>query len=208
MRTSTCLLALPILATFACNGPAPAPTEHTEAQSAPVTVKRTDDTPTVARTAPPPLFNPFAQNDAAREGDVVPDPELNLASGKMQLLTPLRGRYVAIVFYGRDGTAEATAEMVGFREQWAGFEAAHVKVFGVSPDDAASHRQFTARLAIPFDLATDGDGKVAKSFGVPIEHGESAMVTYLIDPNGRIAKIWKNPTPGSQAREVLAAASL
>jgi peroxiredoxin Q/BCP len=141
-----------------------------------------------------------------KEGDMAPDVELTLQSGKTMRLSSLRGKTVAIYFYPKDETTGCTVEAQGIRDRWADVQAAGVTVLGVSTQDAASHQHFIEKEKLPFDLAVDKDGAVAQAFQVPLKNGLSARQTFLVDPQGRLKKIWRDVDPKQHAEQILAAA--
>lgn len=90
------------------------------------------------------------------------------------------------------------------RDNFKALEAANVKVFGVSMQDAESHREFIEKYDFQFPLVVD-DGTVAKAFNVPIQMGMASRHSILIGPKGNIRKIWRDVTIGTHAEDVLAA---
>jgi peroxiredoxin Q/BCP len=128
------------------------------------------------------------------------------AAGRVVRLSALLGRPVVVYFYPKDGSPTCTREACAFRDVWAQYEAAGVSVIGVSRDSTESHTTFLRDERLPFALASDPSGKVAKSYGVrELLWGED-RVTFLVDRAGRVAQIWPNVDPGVHAREVLEAA--
>ena len=135
---------------------------------------------------------------AIEEGKAAPAFTLTDTQGEKVALRNLKGEWVVLYFYPRDDTPGCTKEACGFRDLWGEIEAMGVQVFGVSPDDAASHQKFTARYELPFNLLSDPDKKVmAKygAFGEKMMYGKKTMgvirSTVIIDPKGKVAKHWK-----------------
>lgn len=140
-----------------------------------------------------------------KEGDIAPDIELSLQNGNKVKLASLKGKSVAIYFYPKDDTPGCTVEAQGIRDTWADLSAANIAVYGVSTQDAESHKQFIDKQNLPFDLVVDADESVAKAFGVPVRLGFAKRQTFLIGPDGKIKKIWRDVTPAGHAAEILAA---
>lgn len=139
-----------------------------------------------------------------REGQPAPNVELLLQSGQRVPLESLRGKHVVLFFYPEDQTKGCTMEARGVRDAHADFAREGAVVFGVSTQDAASHRAFIDAESLPFDLVVDTDGKVASSFGVEITQGRAARDTVLIDATGVVRKIWRGVSPAEHAELVLA----
>ena len=122
-------------------------------------------------------------------------------------LSSMRGRFAVVYFYPKDGTPGCTAEAWAFRDAWASFSAANVGLLGVSRDSAESHRAFMVKHKLPFALASDEDGGYERAYGVPSALGMSGRVTFLVAPDGKIAKVWPEVDPALHAEQVLQAAS-
>jgi peroxiredoxin Q/BCP len=170
-----------------------------------------DPPPSAATTSKPaPSAAASAANSAPaatlKEGDAAPDLELTLQSGKTLKLSSLKGKTVAVYFYPKDDTPGCTVEAQGIRDNWEQLTAAGITVIGVSLQDAASHQQFIDKYKLPFDLAVDTGGAVAKAFGVPVRGEYASRQTFLIGPDGKIKKVWLDVKPSGHAAEILAAA--
>jgi thioredoxin-dependent peroxiredoxin len=138
-------------------------------------------------------------------GALAPDLAGTTASGERVQLSSSRGHAAVVYFYPMDATPGCTEEACAFRDAFAAYSARGVTIFGVSQDSAESHREFSEHQKLPFPLVSDERGSVTKAYGVPSRLGLSARVTFLIDPSGRVARVWPNVDPGVHAREVLAA---
>ena len=133
-----------------------------------------------------------------------PDFTLPVTGGGKITLSALRGAPVVLFFYPRDDTPGCTKESIGFSGALADFEAAGVKVFGISRDTMAKHDKFTAKHDLTVPLLSDEEGEVTEAYGVWVEknmYGKKSMgierATYLIDAEGRIAQVWhKVKVPG------------
>lgn len=153
-----------------------------------------------------PAKRPDGGEGALPVGAVAPDVTAVDSGGHEVRLSSLRGHPAVVYFYPKDGTPGCTAEACAFRDAWSRFEAAHVTVIGVSADSAESHQEFRREQRLPFPLAADPDGEVARSYGVGKAFFGFDRVTFLVDANGRIARYWPDVDPAVHASEVLAAA--
>jgi peroxiredoxin Q/BCP len=140
-----------------------------------------------------------------KAGDPAPDVSFTLQDGSRVSLASLKGQPVVVYFYPKDDTRGCTIEAEGIRDDYAAFEQAKVKVFGVSTQDAESHMAFIEKFDLPFDLVVDTDGDVAEAFRVPLNRGMAARQTFLIDAAGKIKRVWLDVDPTSHAKELLAA---
>eukprot|EP00752_Nemacystus_decipiens_P001042 g1042.t1 len=153
---------------------------------------------------------------AISEGDAAPDFTMATDGGGSVSLADLKGHWVVLYFYPRDDTPGCTKEACGFRDSIAAFEGLNAKVIGVSRDSVAKHDKFKAKYDLPFTLAADEDGSVCEAYGVWVEksmYGKKSMgierSTFLIDPTGTVAKLWRKvKVPGhvDAVREALQAA--
>lgn len=131
------------------------------------------------------------------KGDLAPDFALNDASGKPVRLLEFRGRKVVLYFYPKDMTPGCTQEACDFRDRYEELQAAGAVVLGVSPDSERSHTKFAEKHGLPFSLLADPGSNVAQAYGVWKQktlYGRSFLgverTTFLIDEDGRIARIW------------------
>jgi len=114
------------------------------------------------------------------------------------------GSPTVVYFYPKDETPGCTKEACAFRDVWAKYEAAGVKLFGVSRDTAASHQAFAGKHKLTFPLISDEDGTWAKAFGVATQLGMYQRVTFLLGRDGKVVKVYDNVNPGVHALDVLA----
>ncbi len=147
-------------------------------------------------------------------GDQAPDFDLETAKGRVAL-RDLRGKRVVLYFYPKDDTTGCTKEACGFRDSMAQFEGADAVVVGVSPDSAASHDRFAEKYGLPFLLASDPDHATADAYGAwgPKKFmGRSyegvLRSTFVIDADGKIARVFPDVKPDGHAEEVLAALTI
>jgi len=138
-----------------------------------------------------------------------PAPEVSGLDGanKTTRLSELRGHAAVVYFYPKDGTPGCTKEACAFRDTWERYARAGVTIFGVSNDSVEKHAKFIAEHHLPFPLVSDESGAVARAYGVPSGIIGFARVSFLVDANGNIAKVWPDVDPGVHANEVLAAAA-
>lgn len=142
---------------------------------------------------------------ALKAGDPAPDVTFTLQDGSRVSLASLKGQPVVVYFYPKDDTRGCTIEAEGIRDDYAAFEQAKVKVFGVSTQDAESHSAFIEKFDLPFDLVVDTDGEVAEAFRVPLNRGMATRQTFLIDAAGKIKRVWLDVEPTGHAKELLTA---
>jgi peroxiredoxin len=126
-------------------------------------------------------------------------------------LASLRGQKVVLYFYPKDATPGCTIEAQGFRDLHDAFAAKGVTILGVSKDTAKKHASFKAKQCLPFTLVTD-EGGLCEAYGVWREktlYGRKYMgiarVTFLIDENGVVERVWDPVKVAGHAQEVLAA---
>lgn len=133
-------------------------------------------------------------------------------SGEKIKLSDLAGSPVVLYFYPKDDTPGCTKEACNFRDRQQELTALGAKVLGVSPDDVASHVKFRDKYTLNFPLLADPDHKVADKYGAWREknmYGKKSMgvqrSTYLIGPDGKIAKVWKRVSVDGHDDQVLEA---
>ena len=150
---------------------------------------------------------------ALSEGDKAPEFSLDSSTGETLSLSDLKGKKVALYFYPRDDTPGCTVEACNFRDSIEELTGAGIVVLGVSGDSIESHNQFIDKFDLNFPLLADEDKAVSDKYGVWVERirdGKTSMgikrVTFLIDEEGTIAKIWPEVKPDGHALEVLEAA--
>jgi peroxiredoxin Q/BCP len=144
-------------------------------------------------------------------GAAAPDVTLPDQDGKTQKLRDRRGQWVLVYFYPRDDTPGCTVEACGVRDEWKAFRAGGVEVLGISADSAASHRKFADKFKLPFTLLADQQKSAIRAFGtwgkkkfMGREFDGILRQSFLIDPAGKIAKIYRKVKPAEHAAEVLA----
>lgn len=145
--------------------------------------------------------------------DTAPDFTLPRDGGGEVSLSDLRGSAVVLFFYPRDDTPGCTKESIGFSEHLQAFADAGVQVFGISRDTVAKHDKFIAKHSLTVPLLSDEDGSVCEAYGVWVEknmYGKKSMgiqrASFLIDAEGKIARIWPKVKVDGHVAEVLDAA--
>lgn len=144
------------------------------------------------------------------EGQEFPFFELNNQDGQTISLEDLKGQKAVIYFYPKDDTTGCTAEACEFRDVMPNIKGA--KVIGISPDTQKSHRKFVDKYNLNFTLLSDTDHLLAEKCGLWAEktmYGRKYMgverTTYLLDEDGKVAKIWRKVQPVGHAAQVQAA---
>lgn len=139
-------------------------------------------------------------------GALAPDFELSDQHGRTHRLSDYQGRWVVLYFYPKNNTPGCTEEACRFRDDIAYFNSIGAQVFGVSVDSVESHAAFAEEHSLPFTLLADVEGKTAKSFGSLRNFGLFKVAqrhSFIIDPDGRIAKIYRSVQPSTHSTEVI-----
>ncbi|MDO8504087.1 MAG: thioredoxin-dependent thiol peroxidase [bacterium] len=131
-------------------------------------------------------------------------------NGKLRTLSEYTGSWVLLYFYPKDDTPGCTKEACVIRDSFAEFKKTGVEVLGVSVDSIASHKKFEEKYGLPFILLADENKEVVKKYGVWApkkfmgrEYFGTHRTSFLINPKGKIAKVYKNVKPEVHAKEVL-----
>ena len=141
-------------------------------------------------------------------GTSAPDFALTTNEGNQASLKDFRGKWVVLYFYPKDFTSGCTLEAHNFQTDLAKYQAANAVILGVSVDTAESHKSFCAKEGLAFKLLSDTDAKVSDTYGSLMEYNGmklSARNTFIIDPQGKIAKVFLKVKPAGHSEEVLSA---
>jgi peroxiredoxin Q/BCP len=145
-------------------------------------------------------------------GSPAPHFELQDDAGVMRKLTDFRGKHVVLYFYPQDDTSGCTKEACNFRDDYSAYQRADVVILGVSPDSVESHAKFKRKFGLPFLLLSDPGHVICDRYGV---WGPKTMMgrsyegvlrtTFLISPDGMIARVFEKVKPAEHSREILEA---
>lgn len=145
-------------------------------------------------------------------GDEAPAFSLKDQDGKTHRLKDYAGQTVVLYFYPKDDTPGCTKEACSFRDNFGAIEEAGAVVLGVSADDAGSHEKFREKYDLPFPLLVDDGAKVASSYGAwgeKVLYGKTVIgmtrSTFIIGPDGKLTKVWKQVKAEGHAEHVLKA---
>ena len=146
-----------------------------------------------------------------QEGDAAPGFEMESDNDGTFRLEDLRGKYVVLYFYPKDDTPGCTTEACSFRDANIDIAAEGAVVLGVSTDSLRSHERFRRKHRLPFPLLSDPEHRVAEAYGVyglkkfmGREYMGVERATFVVGPDGRLAKVWPNVKAAGHAEEVLA----
>ena len=144
------------------------------------------------------------------EGSKAPDFNLAASSGGNIALKDLKGKNVVVYFYPKDDTPGCTVEACGLRDSFKEIEKLNAVILGVSPDSVKSHDKFITKFQLPFTLLADEEKKMCQNYGVWIEksmYGKQYMgvarTTFIIDTNGKIAKVFEKVKPEGHNQEII-----
>jgi peroxiredoxin Q/BCP len=153
-------------------------------------------------------------NRMPRPGEPAPRFAGTTGDGKRVTLEDYRGRTLLLYFYPKDDTPGCTKQACSLRDHASELAAQGVEVLGVSTQDAASHQAFARKYHLGFPLLADTSGEVGRAYGVlggggfagwlRGKLGWNARVTFVIDREGRIARVVRRPNVGRHAEEILA----
>jgi peroxiredoxin Q/BCP len=140
-------------------------------------------------------------------GDQAPDFELLDQNSKTHKLSDYAGQWVVLYFYPKDDTPGCTEEACRFRDDIAAIRKLGGVVLGVSMDTVESHIAFAQKHGLPFSLLADPEGKVADLYGTKTKFGNmtvAARHTFIVNPESKIAKVYREVDPKAHAAEVIA----
>ena len=146
--------------------------------------------------------------EAPAVGSNAPEFALTTNEGNQAALKDFRGKWVVLYFYPKDFTGGCTLEAHNFQTDLSRYQALNAVILGVSVDTAESHKSFCAKEGLAFKLLSDADTKVSEAYGSLMDYNGtklSARNTFIIDPQGKVAKVFLKVSPGGHSAEVLAA---
>jgi peroxiredoxin Q/BCP len=141
-------------------------------------------------------------------GTVAPDFQLTTNEGNQASLGDFRGKWVVLYFYPKDFTSGCTLEAHNFQRDVEKYAQLNAVILGVSVDTAESHKSFCAKEGLNFKLLSDPDARASAAYGSVMDYNGtrlSARNTFIIDPAGKIAKVFVGVKPGGHSEEVLSA---
>jgi len=141
-----------------------------------------------------------------KAGDMAPEFSLPSGDGSTVSLKDYKGKWVVLYFYPKDFTSGCTLEAKNFERDQAKYKSVDAVVLGVSVDSAASHKDFCAKEGLNFKLLADPDSKTVAAYGSSMDYKGAKMAarnTFLIDPQGKIVKVYTSVKPAEHSDEVL-----
>lgn len=145
-----------------------------------------------------------------KAGTKAPTFTLTDQDGKQHALKDYLGMWVILYFYPKDDTPGCTTEACAFRDSYAQYKKAGIVILGVSVDEEKKHKKFADKYHLPFTLLADPEKKVVAQYGVwgkkkfmGREYLGTHRISYLIDPQGKIAKVYEKVKPSEHAEEIL-----
>ena len=148
----------------------------------------------------------FANRNLPEAGDAAPLFSLPDQNGKMPAGSEFLGKWLVLYFYPRDDTPGCTEQAARFRDAMRDLEALGAAVCGISVDNSESHAAFARKYNLPFALLADRNGETAGRFGSLLNFGVVKFArrnTFLIDPRGKVAKIYLGVNPARNAQQVM-----
>ena len=148
----------------------------------------------------------FAADTVPQVGQTAPDFTLPSQDGSKVSLHDFRGKWVVLYFYPKDGTTGCTIEAHNFQRDLARYEQHQAIIVGVSVDSPDSHHEFCAKQGLTFRLLADTEKQVSRQYGSLtnlLGFKISSRNTFLVNPAGRIEKVWTGVSPARHSAEVL-----
>lgn len=145
--------------------------------------------------------------DPPMVGSPAPEFRLQDQNGDWHALEDFRGQWLAVYFYPKDDTPGCTTEACNFRDNIYQFRAIDAAVVGISVDDVESHQEFATKYKLPFTLLADVGGEVCERYGVLRDYKLTKVASrqsFLVNPEGVIAKHYADVNPDTHTQEVLA----
>lgn len=136
-------------------------------------------------------------------GSTAPDFTALDDAGQSIQLSQFRGKTVVLYFYPKDDTPGCTKEACSFRDSYSAYQGKDIVVLGVSTDDSSSHEQFKTKFSLPFPLVADPDRSITQAYDVD-GGGYAKRVTYVIDGDGQIIRVYDSVKTETHAGDILA----
>ena len=139
-------------------------------------------------------------------GTAAPDFSLSTSDGSQVSLKDFKGKWVILYFYPKDMTSGCTMEAKNFQRDLAQYDKTGAVILGVSVDSPDSHKEFCAKEGLTFKLLADPGGKVSSQYGSTMQYQGTTMAarnTFLINPDGKIAKVYTGVKPAEHSEQVL-----
>lgn len=147
-----------------------------------------------------------ASTFALEQGDPAPDFSLTDQDNQPRTLSTQKGKWLVLYFYPKNNTPGCTTEACSFRDNMVALQNKQAVVWGVSVDNNESHAEFAAKHKLPFPLLADPAGKVAKKYDALVNLMVMKIAkrhTFIIDPRGIIAKVYRDVDPKSHVEQVI-----
>ena len=153
------------------------------------------------------MCSPLFAGEPPTVGSDAPAFNLQDQNGDWHTLEDYQDQWLAVYFYPRDDTPGCTKEACNFRDNIYAFKAIGAAVVGISVDDVESHKEFSDKYKLPFTLLADEDSETAKAYGVLRDYKLVKLASrqsFLVNPEGKIAKHYEDVDPDTHTDEVLA----
>jgi len=153
------------------------------------------------------LSSPLIAGEQPKAGSDAPSFNLQDQNGDWHQLEDYQGQWLAIYFYPKDDTPGCTKEACNFRDNIYAFKAIDAAVVGISVDDVESHKEFSDKYKLPFTILADENNETSRAYGVLKDYKLIKLASrqsFLIDPEGKIAKHYEKVDPDTHTNEVLA----
>src|SRR5208283_3790213 len=140
-------------------------------------------------------FSLAAAGDLPQVGQMAPPVTLPSQDGTKVSLADYRGKWVVLYFYPKDNTPGCTIEAHNFQRDLAKYEGRNAVILGVGVDSSESHQDFCTKQSLTFKLLADTEKKIVAEYGSLSDRGFASRNTFLIDPKGKIVKVWTGVKP-------------
>jgi len=153
-----------------------------------------------------PFVNAAETQRQPEAGQSAPDFSLTTSDGSQVSLKNFRGKWIVLYFYPKDFTSGCTMEAHNFQRDLTKYDQTGAVILGVSVDTAQSHKDFCAKEGLNFKLLADTDAKVSAEYGSTMDYKGAKMAarnTFLINPQGKIAKVYTGVKPADHSEQIL-----